>query len=98
MVTMGRCPIPQPPMAALVKARLRIAGLLFVEAASTAFQGGTEIRAFRFLYEGAVHELRAAATFSVPGGLGERRLYAASSIAMAVAIIWPSSIVWSEKR
>jgi hypothetical protein len=52
MVTEGRCPQPPPPHAALVKAPLRIAGLLFVEAASTAFQGGTDIRAFRFLYEG----------------------------------------------
>ena len=44
------------------------------------------------------NETCAAATFNVPGGLGERRLSAASSSAMAVAIIWPSSIVWSEKR
>ena len=58
MVTEGRCPSPPAPDAALVKAPLRIAGLLFVEAASTAFQGGTDIRAFRCLYEGAVHELR----------------------------------------
>jgi hypothetical protein len=33
MVTEGRCPSPPAPDAALVKAPLRIAGLLFVEAA-----------------------------------------------------------------
>ena len=45
----GPLPHPPAPDAALVKAPLRIAGLLFVEAASTAFQGGTDIRAFRYM-------------------------------------------------
>ena len=45
----GPLPPAPPPRAALVKAPLRIAGLLFVEAASTAFQGGTDIRAFRYM-------------------------------------------------
>jgi hypothetical protein len=45
IVAEGRCRSPSPD-AALVKAPLRIAAPLFVEAASSAFQG-TDIRAFR---------------------------------------------------